>query len=362
MKKLVLETKHVELGAKMLPFAGFNMPIRYTSDKGEHLAVREKVGVFDISHMGEFFVEGPNAEKLIQYITSNDVSKLEIGEIQYSCFPNEIGGIIDDLLVYKLAKERYMLVVNAANIEKDWNWVSKYNKQFNAVISDLSDDYSLLAVQGPKAVELMSEVVGEDLSSLKYYTFTSCDIAGYKDVMISATGYTGAGGFEIYLSNDQVEKVWDLLFEKGKSYGIEAIGLGARDTLRLEMGYCLYGNDINDNTSPIEAGLLWICKFNNEFVNSDALKKQKSEGITKKMVGLKVLDKGVPRHGYKIFVDDEEVGVVTSGTIAPSLGYGVAMAYVNKEFTGIGTIVEIEVRNKKLKAEVVKFPFFNQNS
>lgn len=362
MKKLVLEEKHIEMGAKMLPFAGFNMPIRYTSDKGEHLAVREKVGVFDISHMGEFIVEGDNAEALIQYITSNDVTKLTPGEIQYSCFPNESGGIVDDLLVYKLSESKYMLVVNAANIEKDWAWVSKYNETHQATISNRSDDYSLLAVQGPKAIELMSELTGEDLSKLKYYTFTSLEIAGYKDIMISATGYTGAGGFEIYLSNDQVEKVWDLLFEKGQKYGIEPIGLGARDTLRLEMGYCLYGNDINDSTSPIEAGLSWICKFNNDFVNAEALKKQKEEGVTKKLVGLKVLDRGVPRQGYKIYVGANEVGVVTSGTIAPSLGYGVAMAYLNKEHTKLGTVVEIEVRNKRLKAELVKFPFVNQNA
>ncbi len=362
MKKVVLEAKHKALGAKMMEFAGFNMPLRYSSDKREHLAVRENVGVFDVSHMGEFFVEGENAEALIQYISSNDVSMLEVGEIQYSCFPNESGGIIDDLLVYRLSDKKYMLVVNAGNIDKDWDWVCQYNKRFNAQISNLSDDYSLLAVQGPKSVELMSNLVGQDLSFLKYYTFTSCNIAGYEDVLISATGYTGSGGFEIYLANNQVEKVWALLFEKGKDYGIEPIGLGARDTLRLEMGYCLYGNDINEVTSPIEAGLSWICKFNHKFMNSDALLKQKEEGIFKKLVGLKMIDKGVPRHDYKIFIDEEEIGLVTSGTISPSLGYGVAMAYVAKAYTKIGTVVEIEVRNKRLKAEVVKFPFYKQNA
>ncbi len=357
MKKLVLESKHIEKGAKMMPFAGFNMPVRYTSDKAEHFAVREGVGVFDISHMGEFLIEGESALALIQYITSNDASKLKDGDIQYSCFPNETGGIVDDLLVYRLADKKYMLVVNAANIDKDWAWVEKYNQEFKADISNKSDDYSLLAVQGPDAIKVINELCDKDLSGLKYYTFTHCNVEGYKDVMISATGYTGSGGFEVYLENSQAEKVWDSLFKVGEKHNIQAIGLGARDTLRLEKGYCLYGNDIDDKISPIEAGLSWICKFDVDFVNSKFLKEQKEKGVEKKLIGLKVLDRGVARHGYKVFDESEEIGVVTSGTISPSLGYGIAMAYLNANVAKVGNKFLIEVRNKMLQAEVVKFPF-----
>ena len=358
MKTTALTQKHIDLGAKMVPFAGYNMPVQYQGVTVEHLNVRDKVGVFDVSHMGEFFVEGPNALDLIQRVTSNDVSSLVDGQVQYSCMPNLKGGIVDDLLVYRFNAEKYMLVVNASNIEKDWNWISQFNIN-KAIISNLSDDYSLLAVQGPMASQALQSLTSLDLSAMKYYTFALADFCGFKDVIISATGYTGAGGFEIYFPNDIAETIWESILESGKSYGIQPIGLAARDTLRLEMGFCLYGNDINDETSPIEAGLSWITKFNNNFNYSKELQLQKENGVQRKRVGFEMLDRGIARSGYKIFnKKDEEIGFVTSGTMSPSLQKSIGMGYVNSKYAKIDTDIYIQIRNKKLKAQVVKLPFY----
>jgi len=357
MKTTALTQKHIDLGAKMVPFAGFNMPVQYQGVKVEHLNVRDKVGVFDVSHMGEFFIEGPHALDLIQRVSSNDVSALVDGQVQYSCMPNLKGGIVDDLLVYRFNAEKYMLVVNASNIEKDWNWISEFNIN-KAIISNLSDDYSLLAVQGPMAQHVLQSLTSLDLSAMKYYTFALADFCGFKDVIISATGYTGAGGFEIYFPNEFAEKIWELILESGKSYGIQPIGLAARDTLRLEMGFCLYGNDINDETSPIEAGLSWITKFNNKFNYSKKLQFQKENGVQRKRLGFEILDRGIARNGYKILNEkDEVIGFVTSGTMSPSLQKSIGMGYVNTEYTKSDTMLYIQIRNKKLKAKVVKLPF-----
>lgn len=358
MKTTALTQKHIDLGAKMVPFAGYNMPVQYLGVTVEHLNVRDKVGVFDVSHMGEFFVEGPHALDLIQRVTSNDVSTLVDGQVQYSCMPNLEGGIVDDLLIYRFNAEKYMLVVNASNIEKDWNWISQFNTN-KAIISNLSDDYSLLAVQGPMASQALQSLTSLDLSAMKYYTFALADFYGFKDVIISATGYTGAGGFEIYFPNDIAETIWESILESGKSYGIQPIGLAARDTLRLEMGFCLYGNDINDDTSPIEAGLSWITKFNNSFNYSKELQLQKENGVQRKRVGFEMLDRGIARNGYKILNEkDEEIGFVTSGTMSPSLQKSIGMGYVNLEYTKGDTKLYIQIRNKKLKAQVVKLPFY----
>ena len=358
MKTTALTQKHIDLGAKMVPFAGYNMPVHYLGVTVEHLNVRDKVGVFDVSHMGEFFVEGPHALDLIQRVTSNDVSTLVDGQVQYSCMPNLEGGIVVDLLIYRFNAEKYMLVVNASNIEKDWNWISQFNTN-KAIISNLSDDYSLLAVQGPMASQALQSLTSLDLSAMKYYTFALADFYGFKDVIISATGYTGAGGFEIYFPNDIAETIWESILESGKSYGIQPIGLAARDTLRLEMGFCLYGNDINDDTSPIEAGLSWITKFNNGFNYSKELQLQKENGVQRKRVGFEMLDRGIARNGYKILNEkDEEIGFVTSGTMSPSLQKSIGMGYVNLEYTKGDTKLYIQIRNKKLKAQVVKLPFY----
>ena len=358
MKTTALTQKHIDLGAKMVPFAGYNMPVQYQGVTVEHLNVREKVGVFDVSHMGEFFIEGSNALDLIQRLTSNDVSSLVDGQVQYSCMPNLKGGIVDDLLVYRFNAEKYMLVVNASNIEKDWNWINKFNIN-KAIISNLSNDYSLLAVQGPKALQALQSLTSLDLSALKYYTFALADFCGFKDVIISATGYTGAGGFEIYFPNKIAETIWESILESGKSYGIQPIGLAARDTLRLEMGFCLYGNDINDETSPIEAGLTWITKFNNNFNYSKELQLQKENGVHRKRVGFEILHRGIARSGYKIFnKKDEEIGFVTSGTMSPSLQKSIGMGYVNSKYSKIDTYIYIEIRNKKIKAQVTKLPFY----
>ena len=358
MKTTALTQKHIDLGAKMVPFAGYNMPVQYLGVTVEHLNVRDKVGVFDVSHMGEFFVEGPHALDLIQRVSSNDVSALVDGQVQYSCMPNLEGGIVDDLLIYRFNAEKYMLVVNASNIEKDWNWISQFNTN-KAIISNLSDDYSLLAVQGPMASQALQSLTSLDLSAMKYYTFTSADFCGFKDVIISATGYTGAGGFEIYFPNVIAETIWESILESGKSYGIQPIGLAARDTLRLEMGFCLYGNDINDDTSPIEAGLSWITKFNNCFNYSKELQLQKENGVQRKRVGFEMLDRGIARNGYTILNEkDEEIGFVTSGTMSPSLQKSIGMGYVNSEYTKGDTKLYIQIRNKKLKAQVVKLPFY----
>ncbi len=356
IKKIQLNDLHVALGGKMVPFAGYNMPVRYSSDNEEHLCVRNGVGVFDVSHMGEFMVEGPEALNLIQKVTSNDASKLVNGQAQYSCFPNETGGIVDDLIVYKFEDEKYMLVVNASNIEKDWNWINQHNTM-GAKLSNISDGISLFAVQGPKAIEAVQSLTPVNLSEIKFYHFTVGEFAGKKDVIISGTGYTGSGGFEIYVKNEDAEEVWNAIFEAGKDFDIKPIGLGARDTLRMEMGYCLYGNDINDTTSPLEAGLGWITKFTKDFINSEALKAQKEAGVTRKLVGFIMQERGIPRGHYPILDSAGEViGEVTSGTQSPSMGIGIGMGYVKTEFSKPGTDIFIQVRNKNLMAQVEKLP------
>jgi aminomethyltransferase len=356
LKKVPLNDLHEKLGAKMVPFAGYNMPVRYSSDIEEHMTVRNGVGVFDVSHMGEFKVEGPNALDLIQRVTSNDASKLIDGQAQYSCLPNDNGGIVDDLLVYKIKDNDYMLVVNASNIEKDWNWITRFNTK-GAVMKNVSDDMCLFAVQGPKAPGVLQKITKEDLSAIPYYNFKIGEFAGTPDVVISNTGYTGAGGFEIYVKNASAEKVWNAIFEAGKDQGIKPIGLGARDTLRLEMGFCLYGNDIDDTTSPIEGGLGWITKFTKEFTNSAAIKAQKEKGVSKKLVGFKMIDKGIPRHDYIIRnAAGAAIGKVTSGTMSPVLGIGIGLGYVETNSSAPGSEIFIEVRGKNLKAEVSKLP------
>lgn len=360
IKKVTLNDLHEALGGKMVPFAGYFMPVRYSSDLEEHNTVRESVGVFDVSHMGEFLVKGPNALALIQKVTSNDASKLVIGQAQYSCFPNEKGGIVDDLIVYKMADEEYMLVVNASNIEKDWNWINQHN-EFGAELTNLSDEMSLFAVQGPKATEALQPLTNVDLSTIKFYHFTVGEFAGVKDVIISGTGYTGAGGFEIYCKNEDALKIWNAIFESGKDLGIKPIGLGARDTLRLEMGYCLYGNDLNDETSPIEAGLGWITKFTKDFINAENLKKQKEEGASRKLVGFILKEKGIPRAHYPIVnLQGEVIGEVTSGSISPTMGLGIGMGYVQTEYASTGTAIAITVRNKNLGATIEKLPLFKK--
>lgn len=359
MKNIALHKVHEKLGAKMVPFAGFNMPVQYEGVTAEHLTVRESVGVFDVSHMGEFLVSGENALALIQKITSNDASKLEIGDAQYSCFPNKENGIVDDLICYRIKEDQYLLVVNASNIEKDWNWISKYNEEFGAGLRDLSDEYSLLAIQGPKAVEAMQSLSSLDLADIPFYKFKVGDFAGIENVIISATGYTGSGGFEIYCKNEAVEQIWNSVFLAGAEFGIQPIGLAARDTLRLEMGYCLYGNDINDTTSPIEAGLGWITKFTKDFVNSEALAKQKEEKPSRKLVAFELNERGIPRQGYDI-VDNEgtKIGNVTSGTMSPSLSKGIGLGYVTTPFTKPGSQIKIQIRKKTIPATVVKLPFY----
>ncbi|WP_010519701.1 glycine cleavage system aminomethyltransferase GcvT [Croceivirga radicis] len=358
MKKTALNDTHVALDAKMVPFAGYEMPVSYEGVNAEHETVRNGVGVFDVSHMGEFLIEGPNALALIQKISSNDASKLTVGKAQYSCMPNETGGVVDDLIIYRVKEETYLLVVNAANIEKDWNHISKYNKEFGASMKDLSEGYSLLAIQGPKAVEAMQSLSSHDLSAINFYNFVVGDFAGIEHVIISATGYTGSGGFEIYCKNAEVQQVWDKVFEAGKAYGIKPIGLAARDTLRLEMGYCLYGNDIDDSTSPLEAGLGWITKFNKDFVNSDALALQKENGVSKKLVAFEMLEKAIPRQGYDIVADNTTVGTVTSGTMSPSLNKGIGLGYVPTNMAKPGTQIHIQIRKKTVPAQVVKLPFY----
>jgi len=356
VKKVPLNHLHEKLGAKMIPFAGFNMPVRYSSDKEEHFTVRNDVGVFDVSHMGEFMVRGPQALDLIQWVSSNDASKLVDGQAQYSCLPNDEGGIVDDLLVYKLKDEEYMMVVNASNIKKDWDWIQSQNK-WDVSMEDISEEIVLLAVQGPKAVETLQQLTEVNLSEIKFYTFVQGTLAG-KKMIISATGYTGSGGFELYVNKADAQEVWNHVFEAGEKFGIKPIGLGARDTLRLEKGFCLYGNDITDDTSPLEAGLGWVTKFTKPFVNSERLRIQKEEGVKRKLVGFEMMDRGIPRQGYDIADEDgNKIGEVTSGTMAPSLNIGVGMGYVAKEFSASDTEIYIQVRSKSLKAKVVKPPF-----
>lgn len=361
MKQISLHQTHLDLGAKMVPFAGYMMPVQYAGVNQEHQTVRESVGVFDVSHMGEFLVEGPNALDLIQSLCSNDASKLEVGMAQYSCMPNETSGIVDDLIIYRVKEETYLLVVNASNIDKDWNWISERNT-VGATLKNLSDDYSLLAIQGPKAVEAMSPLSSVDLAGIKYYNFVVGDFAGIEHVIISATGYTGSGGFEIYCKNTEVKQVWDAVFEAGAPYGIAPIGLAARDTLRLEMGYCLYGNDLNDHTSPIEAGLGWITKFNKTFTNSETLLAEKTNGPKRKLVAFELEDRGVPRHDYIIVnAAGKEIGIVSSGTMAPSLNKGIGMGYVISEESEFGNTIYIQIRKNQIPATVVKLPFYKSN-
>ncbi len=360
MKSTALSQIHINLGAKMAEFAGYNMPISYAGITDEHLAVRNGVGLFDVSHMGEFIISGENAMPLIQYITSNDASKLEIGDAQYSCFPNKEGGIVDDLIVYRMGKEKFLLVVNASNMEKDWNWIKDNNEIFGAEMKDISDDIALLAVQGPKADETIQKITNVHLSSVKFYDFRIGNVAGVDNVIVSATGYTGSGGFELYIPKENAIQVWDALMEAGKEFGIQPCGLGARDTLRLEMGYCLYGNDINDTTSPIEAGLGWITKLKKGNFNSRTIfQQQKADGISRKLVGFTMLeDKRVPRRGYGIEdLDGNPIGEVSSGTSSPTLGYPIGMGYVQKSFSKIGSEILIVMRKKKFRAKVVKLPF-----
>jgi len=355
MKKLVLSDVHEELSGKMFDFAGYFMPVLYEGVNAEHLTVRENVGVFDVSHMGEVFVSGENALDFLQYITSNDVSKLKEGKVQYTYFPNTSGGIVDDLLVYKLADNEFMLVVNASNLEKDLAWINKHNS-FGCTIDNQSDNYSLFAVQGPNSIELLQQITQVNLSEIKYYNFKIGTIAGIENVILSRTGYTGEVGFELYVKNENALALWKAIFSTDKD--VKPIGLAARDTLRLEKGFCLYGNDINESTSPIEAGLGWITKFTKNFINSENLKKQKQEGVKRKLVGLEIIDRGIARKDYPIVnIDGKEIGMVTSGTMSPTLKKAIAMGYVATEFSEIGTEVFVQVRNKQIKAKVVQMPF-----
>ena len=376
MKTTPFTETHISLGAKMHEFAGYNMPIEYSGIIDEHLTVCQGVGVFDVSHMGEFWVKGPHASDFLQKVTSNNVAALTPGKVQYTCFPNENGGIVDDLLVYQYEPEKYLLVVNASNIEKDWNWCVAHNTE-GAELENASDRMAQLAVQGPKAVEALQKLTPINLSELPYYTFTHGEFAGELDVIISNTGYTGAGGFELYFYPEAAMKIWNAVFEAGAEFGIKPIGfggpgspcllkltkpigLGARDTLRLEMGFCLYGNDLDDTTSPIEAGLGWITKFveGKNFINRPMLEKQKTEGTVRKLVGFEMIDRGIPRHGYELqSVKGAPIGVVTSGTMSPTRKVGIGMGYVKPEYSKIGTEICIDMRGRKLKAVVVKPPF-----
>ena len=359
MKTTALNGTHKALGAKMVPFAGYEMPVSYEGVNVEHETVRKAVGVFDVSHMGEFLIEGPKALELIQKVCSNDASKLVVGKAQYAYLPNETGGIVDDLIVYRIKDETYLLVVNASNIDKDWEHISKYNKEIGAEMRDLSDEYSLLAIQGPKAVKAMQSLSSVDLSQIPFYNFVVGDFAGIEHVIISATGYTGSGGFEVYCRNSEVKQVWDRVMEAGETHGIKPIGLAARDTLRLEMGYCLYGNDIDDTTSPFEAGLGWVTKFSKEFVNSEALAKEKEAGPQRKLIAFQMEERGVPRSGYPILDSSgNEIGQVTSGTMAPSLSQGIGLGYVTSENSAVGLPIHIQIRINKVPATIVKLPFY----
>ena len=360
MKNTALTQKHQDLGAKLVPFAGYNMPVQYEGVTVEHETVRNGVGVFDVSHMGEFELKGENALALIQKVSTNDASVLVDGKAQYSCMPNGNGGIVDDLIIYRISQNHYFLVVNASNIEKDWNWISSHN-DLGVEMTNLSNDYSLLAIQGPKAAEAMQQLTSIDLSAMVYYTFQYGTFAGIENVMISATGYTGSGGFELYVKNEHAEQLWNRIFEAGEKFGIKPIGLAARDTLRLEMGFCLYGNDIDDTTSPLEAGLGWITKFTKDFVDSDFLKNQKEVGVSRKLVAFEMIDRGIPRHDYKIVdANGAEIGKVTSGTMSPSMKIGIGLGYVTIENVQLDREIFIEIRDKNIKAKVVKLPFYKK--
>lgn len=360
MKSTALTNKHISLGAKMVPFAGYNMPVSYTGLNEEHHVVRNSVGVFDVSHMGEFILKGEHALDLIQSVTSNDASVLSAGKAQYSCLPNNDGGIVDDLIVYCVDPQTYMLVVNASNIEKDWNWISKHNTK-GVDMKNISEDTSLLAVQGPKAILALQKLTDVKLADIPYYNFVKGKFNGVDNVVISNTGYTGAGGFEIYFENQYAEKMWDDIFEAGKEFGIKPIGLGARDTLRLEMGFCLYGNDIDDTTSPMEAGLGWITKFTKNFTNRQHIEAQKVNGVSKKLVGFEMIDRGIPRHDYQIVnAEGAVIGKVTSGTQSPSLNKAIGMGYVSTAYAKAETEIFILIRDKAIKAKVCKIPFLKK--
>ena len=361
MKTTPFTKFHEEMGAKMVEFAGYNMPITYAGINEEHIAVRKSVGVFDVSHMGELWVKGEKAYDFVQKITSNDISKLSAGKAQYTCFPNGKGGIVDDLIVYHFNPKKFLLVINAANIAKDWDWIKKQNENFGADIENASDNIAQLAIQGPKATEVLQKLTKVNLSEIKFYNFEVGKFAGVENIIISATGYTGSGGFEIYMDNKDGAKIWEAIFEAGKEQDIKPVGLAARDTLRLEMGYCLYGNDINDTTSPLEAKLGWITKFvdGNNFIDRDFLEKQKAEGLKRRLVAFEMLERGIPRQHYAIFNEnDEEIGEVTSGTMSPMLKKGIGMAYVKFDYRKFDTEIFIQVRKKKLKAKIVKLPFY----
>ena len=362
LKNTALTKVHESLGAKMVPFAGYNMPVQYKGLIEEHHCVRKALGVFDVSHMGEFWVKGPKALDLIQKVTSNDASKLFDGKVQYSCLPNKEGGIVDDLLVYRFGEEEYFLVVNASNIEKDWNWIQQFNQEIGAEMTNVSDDYSLLAIQGPLALKAMQKLTEMNVVDMEYYTVQRGKFAGKDNIIFATTGYTGAGGCEIYFKNEDAEDIWNAVMDAGAEFGIQPIGLGARDTLRLEMGFCLYGNDIDDTTSPLEAGLGWITKFTKDFTNSEALKLQKANGVSKKLVAFEMIDKGIPRHGYEIAqADGSVIGVVSSGTQSPSLGKAIGMGYVPTSMSAVGTEIYLLIRGKQLKAQVVSLPFYKQS-
>ncbi len=356
---------HKTAGARMVPFAGYEMPVEFSGINDEHLTVREKVGVFDVSHMGEFIVSGKGAEEFLQYITTNDVSSIYDGKIQYTCFPNGRGGIVDDFLIYRISSDRFLLVVNAANTEKDWNWcllnADKFGLKAGRDLINISDDIAQLAVQGPLASKALQKLCSEDINGMEYYTLKNLEFAGIKDVLISATGYTGAGGFEIYVKKSEAAGLWNSVFEAGKEFGIKPVGLGARDTLRLEMGYTLYGNDLDDTTSPIEAGLGWIVKFNKDFIDKDLLLKQKQEGVDRKLKGFVMVDRGIPRQHYEV-VDSygSPIGEVTSGTVSPLLKNGIGMAYLSKGYWDEGTEILIRIRDRQLKAKVAKIPFIGR--
>jgi len=365
MKTTAFTNFHIALGARMLEFAGYNMPIEYSGITDEHMTVVEKLGVFDVSHMGEIWVKGPNALAFVQYVTSNDAAVLTSGKVQYSCFPNGKGGIVDDLLVYCIDEQTYLLVVNASNIAKDWDFLCSHASRFNLTLGkelyNASDEICQLAVQGPLALKAMQKLCDENITDMEYYTFKKLTVAGIPNAILSTTGYTGAGGCEIYVANEDGQKLWDAVFEAGKEFGVKPIGLGARDTLRLEMGFCLYGNDIDDTTSPIEAGLGWITKFSEakgDFIDKAVYLKQKEDGVSRKLVGFEMIDKGIPRHGYELCdMEGNAIGVVTSGTMAPSLKIGIGTGYVQPTFAKIGTEIAIKVRERLLKAKVVKLPF-----
>jgi len=359
MKNTALTHVHKALGAKLVPFAGYNMPVSYEGVNSEHETVRNAVGVFDVSHMGEFLIAGPNATALLQKVCSNDISKLFDGKAQYSCMPNNEGGIVDDLIVYRYNADKYVVVVNASNIQKDWDWLESNNIGIGALMKDLSDEYSLLAIQGPLAAKAMQSLTPIDLENMPYYTFKTATFADSAFCMVSATGYTGSGGFEVYCKNSDVEHIWNKIMKAGADYGIKPIGLAARDTLRLEMGFCLYGNDINDTTSPIEAGLGWITKFTKKFNNSENLKKQKERGTERKLVAFELNDRGIPRQGYDIVDGNgKKIGQVTSGTMSPSLKKGIGLGYVPTVFTEVGSQIHIQIRKSSVAATVVKLPFY----